>query len=174
MQNLKYDPDAWLDFAANKAVPCPAQLHLRLSEPGTVHVDLGGGYRLLGYGSELKVTLPSSGKVKCDVPYAIHVGVDTAVKQTGAPFTNFDKRPGESAIERMVRKSQREFEVEQALKREARRRLDREMNARRVAQGLQDRNPIPDEPEEPEKVPVGSDGNPVETPPAAVPPPAAE
>lgn len=161
MQTIKYDPAAWLDFGASKSAPCPKDAHVRLSQPGSVSVDLGSGFRVVGYGTEFKLSLPLSGKVKCDVPFSVYVGTEVEVQQLGVPLTNMDKRPGESSVERMVRQVLREKEVRQALERKARLEQDRKTHEQRFAKGLQDDNPMPEpEPEpdsaEPEPTPPTS------------------
>lgn len=152
MKNLKYDPNAWIDFKAAKAAPVPSFFHVRLSSPGTVEVDLGDGWRIIGHGEEFKIQMPRPGQVRASVAYAVFVSIDTEIEQLGVPLTNFDKRPGMSSVERMVKQSILEARLQEKLAREKRAQADRETNERRIKAGKQDENPIPPEPVEPEPV----------------------
>lgn len=154
MQNIKYDPDQWLDVAKGKAVPCPREVHLRLCEPGRVSVKIGEVWRHVAYGTELKIGLSAPSEIQCSVAYSIFVGTDVEVEQIGQPLTNFDKRPGLSAVERMVRQTIMEARLDERVKREERAAHDRAMNAKRVAAGQQETNPVPAEPVEPVEGPV--------------------
>lgn len=154
MQTIKYDPSAWVDMPKDKSAPCSKETHLRLSVPGTVSVDLGSGWRNVAYGTEFKIVLPSSGKVKCSVPYSIFAGVETEVAQIGEPLTNFDKRPGTSSVERMIAMQFREKQVLEQAARRHRAEQDRLANQKRVNEGKQEKIPdtVPKPEPEPETV----------------------
>ena len=149
MQSIKYDPDQWVDLKATKDAPCPAETHIRLASPGTVSVDLGSGWRVIGHGSEFKISLPNAGKIKADKDYSLFVSIDTTVEQIGVPLTNFDKRPGMSSIEKMIKAQFLEKALKDKLKANQRLEADRKTNQDRVDKGLQDENPIAPEPEPP-------------------------
>lgn len=147
MSTVKYHPDEWVDLAKATSAPCPQNFQIRLHQPGAVEVDLGSGFRNIGYGTEFKIQLPHAGKVKCSQPSSIFVGMSVETHSQGVPLTNFDKRPGMSSVERMVKQTIMESRLKDKLAREQRLELDREHNQNRVDRGLQDENPIPPEPE---------------------------
>jgi len=158
MQTIKYDPSAWVDLAKDKSAPCSKEVHLRLSTPGTVSVDLGSGWRNVAFGTEFKLVLPSSGKVKCSVPFSIFAGVETEVAQLGEPLTNFDKRPGTSSVERMIAQQFRGKQVLDQAARRHRAEQDRIANQIRVDEGKQEK--IPDTVPQPEPEPEPAAANP--------------
>lgn len=145
MQNITFNPHEWAQAAPGKSLACGKVVHVRLSAPSAVEVDIGDGYRVVGHGTEFKITLPASGRIRASAAtLCLHVPPDRpqGVGSDGAPFTNFDKRPGESAIETMVRRTLREGQVKDALARAARRQHDLALNDKRVAKGLQESNPL--------------------------------
>ena len=146
MKTVKYDPEQWVDFGKDKTAPCPSETHIVLAAAGTVSVDLGDGWRIIGHGDEFKISLPRPGKIKANQAFAVFVGIDTVVSQLGVPLTNFDKRPGLSSVERMVKSTILEANLKERLAREKRKEQDRKMNQQRVDEGLQDENPIEEEP----------------------------
>jgi len=144
MQTIKYDPDAWVHLKANNEAPIPSEAHIRLSKPGTVLLDFGDGFKPVGYGVEFKLVLTRPATVKADQSFSVFISIDNTVQQLGQPLTNFDKRPGMSSVERMIKTQFRERELKQRLAREARAKADHDANQKRVEDGLQDENPVPD------------------------------
>lgn len=145
MQNIKYDPEQWVDVKAGGNAPCPRKLHVKLKNPSAVEVDFGDGkYRLIGYGTEIKATLPAAGKVRSESAFAVFVGTDVETVCQGQPLTNFDKRPGASAVEQMIRRAFREKALQDRAKAEARARANFELNEKRKEKGLQEGNEVKD------------------------------
>lgn len=163
MKSIKYDPEAWFDVKATKFIPCPKQVHIRLSKPGTVKVDQNGEVRLIGYGDEFKITLTTEGKITADVDYTVYIATDTIIEQIGVPLTNFDKRPGMSAVERMIKTQFKEQQLIERSKAEKRKEHDRETNKLRMQQGLQETTPIEDEENEDETLDETSQDGTTET-----------
>lgn len=166
MKTIKFQPDAWVYFAANEQVVVPAYVQLRLSEPGTVEAQFDGEWLFVGYGDELKIQLPASTKIRVNKKFAVFVGINVATECVGTPLTNFDKRPGESGVERMVKQALREAELDRIAKKQARLEQDRKLNRERFEKGLQVDNPVVTSEPEPEPEPTPEPDTPAE-PPAA-------
>lgn len=157
MQRIKYDPDAWLDIAANKEAPVPAESQVRLAKPGTLSVKWAGEWRLLGYGTEFKISLPGPAVVKADVAFAVFISVDVAVHSKGVPLTNMEKRPGDSAVERMVKKALLEQKLASRAAAERRRAADKQLAKKRFEAGLEDEQRLVDPPPNVGEEPVVDD-----------------
>lgn len=138
MKKVKYSPEQWSEHGAGKSAPCDKSVHVRLSKPGTVQVDIGDGFKNVVYGDEFKIELPRAGKIKCDQEYSLFVGTDVSYKSEGVPLTNMDKRPGMSAVEQIVKAALREKEIRDALKAVERRRANYQQQQKRIAEGLQE------------------------------------
>lgn len=137
MKSIKFDPSAWAQAKAGASLPCDENVHVRLATPGTLEIDIGGGYRLVGYGDEFKVTLSRPGRVRSpNADFTLYVGYDVSVAVIEAPFTNFDKRPGDSSAERMVKRAFKEKAVNDALARIERKRADYAAQQTRIANGV--------------------------------------
>lgn len=161
MQRIKYDPEAWVDLGAGKTAPVPPECHLRLAEPGAVSAKFGGTWRHVGYGSEFKLSFPSATEVKASVPFSVFVSVDTSWQSKGVPLTNFDKRPGDSSVERIVKKALREQKLRQEQAARKRREADKEHAKKRFDSGLEDEVRLEDPPAHVDT--TDPDGNPLPT-----------
>lgn len=145
MKNVKFDPEAWVQAQAGNSVPCGKRVHIKLAVPGTVEVDLGKGYRLVGYGDEMKITLPSGGRVRSpNADIAVYADYDVSAEPTDAPFTNFDKRPGGSSVERMIQTAMREAELKRIASKQERDRANFKMMEKLKAKGVVDEHDVPD------------------------------
>jgi hypothetical protein len=145
MQSVKFNPDVWAEKNKNSAVEVGRHVELRLQAPGKVEVDLGEGWRFACYGTAVRLELPVGGKVRCSEAYSVKQAVDVSVEQVGVPLTNFDKRPGTSAAEQIVKRALREAKVKEQSERLKREEADRALNALRVSKGLQEDNPLEQE-----------------------------
>lgn len=155
MKNLKFDPDAWVQAGKGNSIPCGNVVHVRLATPGTLEVDIGKGYRLVGYGDEFKITLPAGGRVRSpNSDISVYAGYDVSVEVTEAPFTNFDKRPGDSAVERMIARAFKEKSVKDALARLERKRDDFKAQQKRKQKGIVEDVELPDPDAPPPEPPV--------------------
>jgi hypothetical protein len=158
MQKLKFDPDAWVQATAGNSVPCGQNVHVRLATPGTVEVDLGKGYRLVGYGTEMKIALPQGGRIRSpNADIAVYAGYNVSVDVNEAPFTNFDKRSDSSSVERMIARSTREAELQRIAAKQKRARADyARMEALKAKGVVQDHDvPDPDAPPPPPDIAPG-------------------
>lgn len=145
MKNVKFDPEAWVQASAGNSIPCGRHVHIKLAVPGTVEVDIGKGYRLVGYGDEMKITLPTGGRIRSpNADIAVYADYDVAAEPTEAPFTNFDKRPGGSSVERMIQSAMREAELKRIAARQERARADFKAMEKLKEKGVIDDHDVPD------------------------------
>lgn len=162
MKSVKFDPEAWVQAQAGNSIPCGRHVHIKLAVPGTVEVDLGKGYRLVGYGDEMKITLPTGGRVRSpNADIAVYADYDVSAEPTEAPFTNFDKRPGASSVERMIQTAMREAELQRIAAKQDRARANFQTMEKLKEKGVIDDHDVPDPDEVPEE-PV-EEGTPAET-----------
>lgn len=153
MKRVKFDPEAWVQAQAGNSIPCGRQVHVKLSVPGTVEVDLGKGYRLVGYGDEMKITLPTGGRVRSpNADIAVYADYDVSAEPTDAPFTNFDKRPGGSSVERMIQTAVREAELKRIAMKQERARANFATMEKLKEKGVVDDHDVPDPDFEPPHV----------------------
>jgi hypothetical protein len=125
MQNIKFDPAAWIEATAGNSVPCGRNVHVRLALPGTIEVDLGKGYRTVAHGTEMKIALPKGGRIRSpNSDITVYAGYKVDVEVEEAPFTNFDKRSNSSSVERMIMQSTREAELQRIAAKQKRARAD--------------------------------------------------
>lgn len=161
MKTVKFDPEAWVQAQAGNSIPCGRFVHIKLAVPGTVEVDIGKGYRLVGYGEEMKITLPVGGRIRSpNADIAVYADYDVSVEPSEAPFTNFDKRPGGSSVERMIQTAMREAELKRIASKQDRARANFQTMELLKEKGIIDEHDVPD----PDYVPPPSEDGVVETP----------
>jgi len=140
MKTIKFSPNDWRKIPA-KGIEMKGSARVRLEEPATLMV---GGVPV-GYGTDFNVTFEGA-----EIVYApkgwIMIRPQPTADTYGAPLTNFDKRPGEGTAEAMVRRSIREAEITEALRRKARLDAAREQQRQRIEAGLQTEETVPAEP----------------------------
>lgn len=145
MKSVKFDPEAWVQAQAGNSIPCGRHVHIKLAVPGTVEVDLGKGYRLVGYGEEMKITLPTGGRIRSpNADIAVYADYDVSAEPTEAPFTNFEKRPGVSSVERMIQTAMREAELQRIAAKQDRARANFQTMEKLKDKGVIDDHDVPD------------------------------
>lgn len=149
MNTFKFDPRAWVEAKKGEALPCGPNVRVRLEAPGAVEVDIGGGWRLVGFGSEMRIALPWGGMIRCQTArMAVDAGLDRSVVVGEAPFTNLEKVPGQSSVEQMIARAGREREIRLALREHERRLADKKHRAKMAETVVQmDDDPL-DEPDD--------------------------
>lgn len=122
MQKINLDLRA--SFAAKKPFfPEAAGCHVILSQPGSLHAKWDGKEVLIGYGTEFKFRLDQPCELVASVPGVQVLAAPRVVPNADEIFTNMDKRPAPSALERSVTLALRRMRM---IEKEHKRRLDAE------------------------------------------------
>lgn len=104
MQSLVLKVSEWETMGAGKMFIPSGPVIIRLSQPGSLLLQIGAKAVPFAYGTEFKLTTDAK-MVGASVPYTYHVPVDTSVRGVRADkeiLTNEDKRPTLSSAEQAV------------------------------------------------------------------------
>lgn len=144
MQSIKYNPESWHKIPA-EGIALTGSCHVKLEAPGPIFI----GGNLAGYGTEFRAVFEGEEIVKAAKGWYF-LPVPVEVPQIGVPLTNMDKRPGMSEVERMIKAQFLEKALRERAAAERRKQADKETHRKRFEAGLQDENPMEEEPiEEP-------------------------
>jgi hypothetical protein len=126
----KVDPTKLSNLEEGKEYTPESVFSLQLAEPGTVICAKGKEQYIVGYGDNFKFEWPEGYKLIVTQPGTMTVSKKPTKKPTGEVFTNFDKRPELSPIEKILKVKMREFQRETERLREKRLEASREMLAK--------------------------------------------
>lgn len=140
---MRPDPKTTKALAANaKHIVANGELIIWLEEPGAVYLHEGTRKALIGTGSYLRRKVAPGAEISANKKASVRDVVQVPRPPKGEVFTNFDKRPGETALEMAVRREARKLAIHKQSQAIQRRKADLENIRRHGLEVPKDKQPL--------------------------------